>query len=62
MLEASLKTIDEHLQYYECGDFPFNFAFVSLTESSTADNVRQIIEIWVDYLPADKTANWLVSL
>ena len=38
MLEAYLSRPDM-VQYYECGDFPFNFAFLGFGKEVTADEV-----------------------
>ena len=40
MLEAYLSREDMVL-WYECGDFPFNFAFMAFGEGVKADEVSQ---------------------
>jgi alpha-glucosidase len=59
MLEAWLD-IDSTMMYYECGDFPFNFGFVNLDERPSADEIKEIINLWLDNLPEGKTPNWVV--
>ena len=61
MLEAWLD-IKSTMQYYECGDFPFNFGFVNLDyEDVNAEKVAQEINIWLDNLPPGKTPNWVLG-
>jgi hypothetical protein len=60
MLEAYLSRQDMAL-YYECGDFPFNFAFMAFEVGVAADEVKANIDEMMQFLPPGKTANWLVS-
>ena len=50
------------MQYYECGDFPFNFVFVNMDlEDVNAEKVAQEINTWLDNLPPGKTPNWVLG-
>lgn len=41
---------------------PFNFNLITqLDTSMTAPKVKQAVSNWLDYMPAGKTANWVVS-
>ncbi len=60
MLEAWL-TIEETMEYYKCGDFPFNFNFVNLDEAPTAKEVVDWILVWLNNMPDGGTADWVVS-
>lgn len=60
MLEAWLD-INSTMEYYECGDFPFNFGFVNLNEAPTATQVASEINVWLDNLPLGKTPNWVLG-
>ena len=60
MLEAWLD-INSTMEYYECGDFPFNFGFVNLNEEPTAKIVAEQINLWLENLPAGKTADWVLG-
>jgi hypothetical protein len=66
MVETYLS-IDDTMEYYECGDFPFNFFFIMDLPRLGTDRVveavdmERIINLWMDNMPAGKTANWVVS-
>ena len=59
-LEAYLSR-QEMIPYYECGDFPFNFGFIGLSEGIIANMVIDNITDMLDNLPEGKTANWVVG-
>ena len=65
MLEAWLD-IDSTMEYYQCGDFPFNFGFVNLEfladdEMPTAKMVAEPINLWLENLPDGKTPDWVLG-
>ena len=69
MVETFAVSIQGTMDYYECGDFPFNFFFVYFLpkgddddRSVNASNVARSINLWLDNMPAGKTANWVVSV
>lgn len=42
--------------------FPFNFGFIENLQSyNTAYDIRQIIDGWLDLMPKDATANWVLG-
>ncbi|XP_076761946.1 alpha-glucosidase [Xylocopa sonorina] len=50
------------LKYYKAGSVPFNFMFIaSLNNQSTAADFQKQILDWVNDLPADNVANWVVG-
>ncbi len=59
MLESYLPA-NEQVPFYECSDFPFNFAFVEMYSPVTASKVAQELRDWLFYLPEGKAANWVV--
>ena len=60
MLEvyASSKDLQE---YHEVSDFPFNFNFIGLNKDIQAKEVANSISDWMNNLPEEKTANWLLG-
>lgn len=59
--------ITRTMKYYGTGDrdgsnFPFNFDFITNVngKSSGRDMVYTLLR-WLTYMPANKTANWVVS-
>ena len=65
MVEAYLS-IEDTMEYYKCGDFPFNFFFItdlprSYDRSVTAEDVANVITLWMSNMDASNTANWVVS-
>ena len=65
MVEAYLP-IEDTMEYYKCGDFPFNFFFItelprSYDRAVTAGDVFDVINLWMSNMDASNTANWVVS-
>ena len=60
MLEAWLD-INSTMEYYKCGDFPFNFGFVNLNEAPDAKGVSDLINEWLDHIPQSKIPNWVLG-
>lgn len=60
MLEAWLD-IDSTMEYYNCGDFPFNFGFVNMDEAPSAAQIKDEINVWLENLPPGKTPNWVLG-
>ena len=65
MLEAWLD-INSTMEYYQCGDFPFNFGFVNLEfladdEMPTAEMVAEPINLWLENLPDGKIPDWVLG-
>ena len=65
MVETYLP-IEDTMEYYKCGDFPFNFFFItdlprSYDRAVTAGDVFNVITLWMSNVDASKTANWVVS-
>ena len=49
--------IQSTMEYYNCGDFTFNFLFVNMNEEDvSAERVAQEINIWMDNLPPGKVS------
>ena len=61
MLESYL-TAEEQVPFYDCSDFPFNFAFIEMYAPITASKVAKDLNDWLNFLPEGKTANWVVSI
>ena len=60
MLEAWLD-INSTMEYYRCGDFPFNFGFVNIDESPNAEIISDLINEWLQHLPDGKIPNWVLG-
>lgn len=60
MLESYL-TAEEQVPFYECSDFPFNFAFVEMYAPVTASKVAHELNDWLNFLPEGKSANWVLG-
>lgn len=67
MVETFAVSVQGTMEYYECGDFPFNFFFVYFLPKGddgravNASGVARSIDLWLNNMPAGKTANWVVS-
>ena len=62
MIEA-YANISDTMKYYHYGaDFPFNFyTITNLTRTSTAADIKNIVDLWYTNMPEGGTANWVVS-
>lgn len=51
------------LKYYEYGaQVPFNFKFITdIENTSTASDYKNAIDTWLDEMPENGVANWVVS-
>lgn len=69
MVEADTD-VEDTILYYGTDDgatvgahFAFNFQLIEkLDDSSTARDVVDAVNQWIDYLPLQYTANWIVSI
>ena len=58
--------IEKTMEYYgdtqqPLADFPFNFYLMTnIKRESTAEDIMETIELWMNNLPKDKWANWVV--
>ncbi|XP_033223825.1 alpha-glucosidase-like [Belonocnema kinseyi] len=56
---ANISTI---MKYYSSGiNFPFNFGLMDINNSSTATDVKNILDSWILKMPNGATANWVVG-
>ena len=73
MVETFAVSVQETMEYYECADFPFNFFFIYFLPKGddgaagggrpvSASGVARSIQLWLDNMPAGKTANWVVRV
>ncbi|KOX72590.1 putative maltase H [Melipona quadrifasciata] len=62
MLEV-YSNVSDTMKYYHYGaDFPFNFyTITNLTRTSTAEDIKNVIDSWYDNMPKGYTPNWVVS-
>lgn len=66
MMTEAYTDLNHTMLYYgddsqEGAHFTFNFFFVTdLTSSSTADDVTTIVNTWMDNMPKQRVANWVV--
>ena len=62
MLQVSLS-LEEQVEYYNCGDYPFNFQLTKLLSTPpSALEVKRAIESFLLMVPTDRQSNWLVSM
>ncbi|XP_025196779.1 probable maltase [Melanaphis sacchari] len=66
MLVEAYTTINYTMDYYSQGTprahMPFNFNFIAyLTKTSSAYDIRNTINLWLDNMPKGQWANWVVS-
>lgn len=69
MMTEAYANISFTMRYYESEDgkrqgshIPFNFLMISdLHKDATAQDFVHTIYRWMNYMPAGKTANWVVS-
>ena len=73
MVETFAVSVQGTMEYYECADFPFNFFFIYFLPKGvdgsggggrpvSASGVARSIELWLNNMPAGKTANWVVRV
>lgn len=64
MLIEAYANISKSMDYYKAGaQFPFNFGFISdLSNDTTAEELKSLIDNWIDNMPKGSTANWVVSI
>ena len=60
MLEAWLD-INSTMEYYKCGDFPFNFGFVNMDQAPNAEQTASLISEWLSHIPDGKITNWVLG-
>ena len=61
MLEAWLE-LNDTMEYYKCGDFPFNFGFVNMQDMTpNAQFVSSLINTWLDASPKNAIPNWVLG-
>ena len=59
VLETDLD-IPEIMEYYDCGDLPFNFNLARhLRSDLTGSQVKEEVESWLDLMGEGKVANWV---
>ena len=59
VLETDLD-IPEIMEYYDCGDIPFNFNLARhLRSDVTADQVKEEVESWLGAMERENVANWV---
>ena len=66
MMTEAYTEISLMMRYYgdgrRNGSMPFNFIFLGeLNGASTANDMRTVINKWIDNMPANTVANWVVS-
>ena len=64
--EATDSQVDKLMRYYGLygereADFPMNFGFMLLEDKSDVDFIWQKIQDWLEAMPAEATANWIIS-
>jgi len=61
VLETDLSS-PEIMQYYDCGDIPFNFELArGIKNNVSAVLIKNLVEQWMDNMPHDKIANWVTG-
>ena len=65
MVETYLS-VEDTMEYYECGDFPFNFFIITdlprVNDAPvTASAMETIIKKWLDPMPNGNVANWVLG-
>lgn len=67
MMAEVFDSVEKTTEYYggdKChlADFPFNFYLTAnIGRESSADDIKNTIELWMSNLPETKWANWVVS-
>lgn len=50
------------MKYYTIGvDFPFNFNLIPLDSTTNASTLRQMINEWMNFMPAGSWPNWVLG-
>ena len=61
VLETDLD-IPQVMQYYDCGDIPFNFNLARHINSEvSAQKIKFEIDQWLDSMPVSETPNWVTG-
>ncbi|GLV31401.1 Maltase B1 [Carabus blaptoides fortunei] len=67
MMTESYTTIEKNMRFYgnathDGAHFPFNFDLITdLTINSTADDYVSVINKWLNHMPTNNTANWVLG-
>lgn len=67
LMTEAYASIEDTMLYYisENGELgahmPFNFQLIYLDRSSTAQNIKQNIDFWLNYMPEGFTPNWVTG-
>lgn len=62
MVEA-YANMSNTMKYYTSGiHFPFNFKLMDVKNSSTAQDIKDIVDQWMTNMPKGSIANWVVSI
>ncbi|KAL6256798.1 hypothetical protein P5V15_011737 [Pogonomyrmex californicus] len=63
MMTEAYTSLENTIKYYEFGShIPFNFNFImNVTASSNATHFKRIIDEWMNAMPKDCVANWVMG-
>lgn len=67
MMTESYSSIDIVMKYYgdgkrEGSHIPFNFLFIEqINNNSNANDYKNVIDYWMNNMPANRIPNWVVS-
>ncbi|XP_055594041.1 maltase 2-like [Uranotaenia lowii] len=67
MMTEAYANVEQTMRWYGDGErkgahIPFNFAMINrVTNASNADQLKEIIDEWMDNMPAGANANWVLG-
>ncbi|XP_043470184.1 alpha-glucosidase-like [Leptopilina heterotoma] len=62
MMVEAYANISMTMKYYESGiNFPFNFILMDIKNSSTAQDIKNIVDQWMLNMPQGATSNWVTG-
>lgn len=63
MLMEAYSDPEHTMQYYNYDLIPFNFKFITnVNATSSAQEFKQQIDLWMNSMPRGKIANWAVRI
>ncbi|XP_025263073.1 maltase 2-like [Camponotus floridanus] len=62
LVMETYSSLEHTLEYYDYDVLPFNFLFITnVTNSSTATDFKNTIDLWINSVPYGKSNNWVLG-
>lgn len=66
LLTEAYASLHDTMRYYRSADgregaqMPFNFGLIYVNAQTSAQDFKEVINRWLDYMPQKYTPNWMV--